>query len=243
MPYGRKRYTRTRRTTTRRTRPARRALRRTPRTRTRNRVQRNRWENPIHQARSYKFKYADSAYTLQVSANPATQAIYKFAGNSPFDPDQSGAGVQPYGWDQITALYSKYVCFGSKIKVYFIPSGTETSFQVYLVPSRIDVPLTYTDASDLRQVPGRKMISYVPGGNQSKRNLIMNYAASRRILADEDRSTWNALTTADPASLWYWFLVLDKELEGNDGLTASIRFSVEITYYVRLFHGDSINES
>jgi len=204
-------------------------------------VQRNRWENPIHQARTYKFKYADTGFPLAVAAAPATQAIYKFAGNSPFDPDQTGAGVQPYGWDQITALYSRYVCFGSKIKVYFIPGEDAESFQVYLIPSRVDVPLTYTDASDLRQIPGRKMVSYTPSNNHRNTNLIMNYAASRRILGDEDKSTWNAATNADPGSLWFWLLVLDRELEGD--VPTSIRFSVEITYYVKLYHGDSINES
>lgn len=205
-------------------------------------MQRNRWENPIHQYRSYKFKYADTGFTLAIAAAPATQAIYKFAGNSPFDPDQTGAGVQPYGWDQIAALYSKYVCYGSKIKIYFINDSVATSFQVYLIPSAIDTPLTYTDASDLRQIPGRKMVSYTPSNNNRRTNLIMNYAATRRVLADEDKSTWNAATTADPGSLWYWFLVLDRELEGT-GAATQIRFSVEITYYVKLFHRDSINES
>lgn len=61
----------------------------------------------------------------QNSLNPGAAgipAVTLFRGNSLFDPDYSGAGAQPRGFDQFMTMFDHYVVIGSKIKVRFSAS-------------------------------------------------------------------------------------------------------------------------
>lgn len=66
-------------------------------------------------------------YVQQISIEPQAAGApgnYYFRMNSLFDPDYSGVGHQPYGYDQIVNLgYTKYTVLGSKIKVQSISAN------------------------------------------------------------------------------------------------------------------------
>lgn len=61
-----------------------------------------------------KFRYA-----AQISINPglATATEYNFRANDCYDPDVTGGGHQPMGFDQWMAYYDHFVVLGSKIRV------------------------------------------------------------------------------------------------------------------------------
>jgi len=67
-------------------------------------------------------------YVQSISIDPAAAFIdrYTFRANSCFDPDWTGAGHQPLGWDQWTVFYNHYVVVGSKISAV-CTSGAATS--------------------------------------------------------------------------------------------------------------------
>lgn len=48
---------------------------------------------------------------------------YAFRANSGYDPDLTGTGHQPYGWDQYAALYDQYVVEKSRITVTCMSSS------------------------------------------------------------------------------------------------------------------------
>ncbi len=51
---------------------------------------------------------------------------YKYAGNGCFDPDLTGAGHQPYTWDQLTAIYKFYTVTSSTIELQLLnDTGTK----------------------------------------------------------------------------------------------------------------------
>lgn len=56
-----------------------------------------------------------------VGLNPGAglAATYVFAANGLFDPNITGVGHQPTGFDQLMGLYNEYVVIGSTIKVVF----------------------------------------------------------------------------------------------------------------------------
>lgn len=49
-------------------------------------------------------------------------AIYVYTTNGLYDPNTTGIGHQPTGFDQLMALYNEYVVIGSTIKVSFTNS-------------------------------------------------------------------------------------------------------------------------
>ncbi len=60
-------------------------------------------------------------YTEQISLDPGAAAVahFLFRANSMFDPNSTGGGHQPVGFDQWAIFYNFYSCISSKIKVTF----------------------------------------------------------------------------------------------------------------------------
>lgn len=52
--------------------------------------------------------------------------IYLFRANGMFDPNFTGTGHQPSGFDTMTPLYDHYTVIGSKLRVSFSRTGTST---------------------------------------------------------------------------------------------------------------------
>lgn len=65
--------------------------------------------------------------TVQIDPPAGTCASNLFACNGLYDPDISGTGHQPRGFDEMMLLYEKYTVIGSRIKVIFAPVSTGAS--------------------------------------------------------------------------------------------------------------------
>lgn len=63
-------------------------------------------------------------YYSKVLLNATSGAVddHAFAANDLYDPDRTGTGHQPYGFDQMAALYDHFVVIGSSCKV--VAGGT-----------------------------------------------------------------------------------------------------------------------
>lgn len=71
--------------------------------------------------------YVDFIYSTKFSIDPATLGVvslYQFRLNSLFDPDLTGVGTQPVGFDQYAALYEKYRVYEASYKVCFYNTST-----------------------------------------------------------------------------------------------------------------------
>lgn len=74
-------------------------------------------------------KYAQ--YTsLTVAAGVASVQTYNL--NSLFDPDRTGSGTQPYGYDTLASIYNRYRVLSTRWKVTFLP--TTGSYIGYVLP-------------------------------------------------------------------------------------------------------------
>ena len=93
-------------------------------------------------------------YCTQVSIpGGAGHGSYQFRANSLYDPDLSGVGHQPMGFDEMSARYLHYQVLGSRIKVSPIINGTTTSqgdapswVMVSLAPNNL---ISYTNFSSV----------------------------------------------------------------------------------------------
>ena len=68
-----------------------------------------------------KLKYQDSV----AMTNESGYGSYTWSMNSINDPDVTATGHQPYAHDEWANFYSKYICYGSKIKL--VTRYTETT--------------------------------------------------------------------------------------------------------------------
>jgi len=75
------------------------------------------------------FRYVDT-----IGINPGitnTVANHTFRANGMYDPDFTGVGHQPYGFDQYMAFYQHYTVIGAKITATFMPDASTIGGQCY----------------------------------------------------------------------------------------------------------------
>lgn len=99
---------------------------------------------------------------------PATFTWHNMRANSVFDPNQTGSGHQPMGFDQWAGFYNHYVVVGSKITVKWIseaPLSSETNAMI------VGVKLT-DDTTPI--LSGGQAWDNISERGFSKRIMIMN---------------------------------------------------------------------
>lgn len=251
MPYGRslaRRTVRRRRTSYRPRVNSRPTVARRPRTfRGRRPLRKIRalWKNPLPNQGFYKFKYRDTAFSLATTIGSGYQATALFRGNGMYDPDASGVGVQPYGYDQLlgaTSPFYRYRVYGAKITLYpSITTGNSSCVKFMVMPIPSATP-SYTGPDDLAQYRGFKTLKFASvQTSQFAPNKISTYAKTSWFYpkgADESDNT--ATYGAVPSNQWYFFVIADS---AEQAVELTVKFDVQITYYARLMKSDDINES
>lgn len=69
-------------------------------------------------------------YCEEITLDPAMGVAndYVFSANGMFDPNISGVGHQPYGFDQLMVMYDHYTVVGSKCTITMAPQVTACSY-------------------------------------------------------------------------------------------------------------------
>lgn len=126
-----------------RRRPVRRAARRQPNRRNVNRVPPG--SAPVARRHIVRMKYSD---VLDWSVTTLATSVQQYRLNSTFDPDVTGTGHQPYGRDQLAALFDHYRVFKCSWHIEFAPSNDR--LHVSVVPlNTTAVPGSLTDAGEM----------------------------------------------------------------------------------------------
>lgn len=203
---------------------------------------RSKWKNPLATGALLKFKYADSDFNMSTTVGVSYVTINTFSGNSLFDPDVTGVGVQPYGYDPLASLYGSYNVIGSKIKVRFYTAESPVYKAICSVIPSVDDVLDYYDPNDLRVTAKAKqrIISSTEGLTRS--HFISHYCTTKRLFPGETSRDVNftALWTASPARRWYWLTYVDTSDQATED---SIYMDVQITYYAIVHKTTNNNES
>ncbi len=180
-----------------------------------------------------KLKYIDF-----IHFSAAASGNYVFRGNSTFDPDFTGTGHQPMGYDELQTLYRKVRVFGSKISVK-VNSESATpeasSAVVVLTPQGIlgGNPAKLSDAMEHPRARWRLLSTYNGGGAQRS---LRNYMSTRQIegitkakAADAD---YSSQTDAVPLKKWYWRIHYSST---NETSSIDLTLCVQLIYYCVFF--------
>lgn len=208
---------------------------------------RAKWLNPLSSKQLVRFAYADSGYsrTLNVAGNYT--AYYVFRGNSVFDPDVTGVGVQPYGYDDLCtdSMYTNYRVTSSSISVYFRPESTYANMRrlhAMIIPMVSSTPVL-TDISDVRNIPYHKETTYDGVTESTKGAKMKHYHSTKRAVPiyNPNDFDFSAAYTANPLLAWHWIVFF--YAEEFDDEEVDIYFDVKIKYYTILTRYGVPNES
>lgn len=183
-------------------------------------------------------KYVQSLY-LHAPGNGAPIGNV-FSANSCYDPDTTGGGHQPSGFDQWRQFYDYYCVIGSKIRCVPVQATNTT-----LEPVLFGVLLTndstalssYTSTTIREQGLGRYSIGQPTSNGLPPRPITLGFSAKKfwNLQSVRDNQDWlGAYWNTNPTTQSY-FVVWASNLNGNTGnQPPAVGMSVEITYKVLL---------
>jgi len=181
---------------------------------------------------------------IQINSGIATPGYYVFRANSLYDPNYTGTGHQPLGFDQWAAFYNHYLVLGSKIKVTFMPRGAGlTNVHICSITLRADsAQVVDTDTAIIEN--SKSKWGYA-GGLYSKGGLTLRKGYSpatffgKRILQQGD--TTGALVSANPAEDVYFHINVASQDSTTDADTVDC--VVQIDFIARLSERKQLSQS
>lgn len=173
-------------------------------------------------------------FTINIAAGVAQS--YLFRGNGPFDPDQTGTGGQPNGYDQWSAFYTSQVTLGSKIvvKPLMYPVAGETGEVVVAPIVGSGAVSVTTDINNLKSGKYAKWDTITPF-TQTSVTSVMSSAEilGKSLNAIENDDTFGSNIGALPITPWDWEIAVN--MTGATS-TGPIIVIVEVDYDI-LFWG------
>lgn len=155
--------------------------------------------------RLVKFKYSQ---VVALDPNGLGYAYHTFRANSCRDPDYTGIGHQPMGWDQWGYFYNHYTVVASKMVARFSRDSTTAASDQYMIGVELsrDLGLSSTTWSDIREASNRSGSRYktITGiiGDGPARAVVSKYNAKQwwNLSNVRDNPEVGASWTLDPAS-------------------------------------------
>lgn len=185
--------------------------------------------SPMGTSFATKLRYYD---TVSVNPGVGSLAYHKFAANGLYDPDLTGTGHQPRGFDQLMVMYNHYLVVGSKITITVHNSDANIPI-VCGVYTSVDNQTT-TAPRDFMEQAGRRytvLAGDAQGGNNIK--TLTAYASPKKMfnVANlKDNTNLRGYISANPTELLYYNLFAFSQNETSD--PAACDFSVVIDYLV-----------
>lgn len=180
-----------------------------------------------------KHRYVEDT-TIQLDPTGVAPVIYSFRANSLYDPNYSGVGHQPLGFDQIMPFYNHYTVIGAKIKVQFFNCDTSL-----LVPQIAGIYMNGEQTPTLanwQTLAEQGNLTYgsmaMNNANTTLTSLALTktfsarkYFGRRGILTEDD---FRGTSTTNPAEQAYFHIfVCPSDNATNTGV---VRALVEIEY-------------
>nr|AGA18305.1 hypothetical protein [uncultured marine virus] len=164
-------------------------------------------------------------FTLAVSAGIVSSKVFR--GNSIFDPDYTVTGIQPKYYDELAAVYSRYVVDRSVAEVVISPNRlAETgSLEVGLAPSSE----IFTDWDEVMNAENGSVAFLEEDGGVAR---MVAFGDTYKLTgALRGMKACKQLLVQTPARQWYYTI----NGFGPDGGTDTLKGLIRIKYSCKLF--------
>ncbi len=176
-----------------------------------------------------KLRYVD-INSIPLTGLNYGEKIYRL--NSVFDPDYSGAGAQPLGFDQWAAFYTRYRVLAAHYKCEFAAPTSLAECSVGLIPNLVNT-IDNVDSYVYAEPYAQSTIFSTNGGWKptldGEITMEKMFGLTRSEMSEEN---YTALTSANPVNMAYLH-VRAATLSG--GLSGTCYFKLEIIYDVEFY--------
>lgn len=192
----------------------------------------NRGLRPFASRYITKMKYSET-FTLNLG-NSYTQIMNL---NSLFDPNSTGVGHQPYGFDQLATIYNRYRVISTN---YVVNAYNNSSAIRYAVLPCNSLP-PINNVSEVCENPRAKFRVQIPGGSttciKGKAYLPALMGRTKQQYMADDR--FQAQSTAGPAELALLYITGQTLIDG----TTDIQLCITMDFLVEWFDPNPIDQS
>lgn len=165
--------------------------------------------------------------------------------NSLFDPDFSGTGHQPFGYDQLSAWYGKYLVTRARVEITVTdPTGDGLAFGVAVRPSSTTASL----ASSSIDVAGERqgvMIKCINDSGEQVKTFKFDLPIHEVFGVTQQEyhgglADYGAATSANPNLVCYLSIAcINLSNATNYSLQALVRITYDCEFYERITPGQS----
>jgi len=175
-------------------------------------------------------------YVERIVINPSVGSIssYTFCANDLFDTNRSGIGHQPYGFDQLMALYNHYQVIGSKIRI--TPTAQIDEGYVYGLQLNDAITMSSADVETICEQPYAKRRIVAPGTNKATTmsqtfSLKKFFGANNNVNTLMGNRTFMGQVNTSPAEAAFFIVWCASNTYPVD--PSPITFHVEIEYLAK----------
>ena len=121
-----------------------------------------------------RLKYVEFVTLNNSASSSSVPNVYHYRANSLHDPNYSGGGHQPRGFDELKAIYDHYTVIGSKMKASFendVDATNQAGQYCFLMLQ--DTNNTPTSLVDILEESNRNKMAYKPRNTNSSKNIIL----------------------------------------------------------------------
>jgi len=163
-----------------------------------------------------------------MSSSTGVLAKYQYRLNSCFDPDYTGTGHQPMGFDQWSAYYNHYVVESVDYEVQLVPSGTVYTYTATYLSDDTTVPTNFSEIAELGGVVALGTPYSSTNSHIYKVRVNIAQFYNRQNIASDNEL--RALVTANPSETAFLtvFAANADPVQGQ-----AFYFGVKLTYRVR----------
>lgn len=186
---------------------------------------------PFGNSRVARLTYCDNI-VLDPGANVTAGKVFR--ANGMYDPDTALGGHQPYGFDQLMALYNRYVVLGAKITITAVPAS---SFGTYIIACKLsdNATLLSTTPTVLQEQPGYKYRLYTNGNAAVMPRLTMGYSARKMCRPGfMNNDTYQGTVNKDPDDQWYFTVLTASAVPTVDN--TAMTFNIRIDYIAKFMN-------
>jgi len=192
--------------------------------------------DPFPNAVRKRFRYAETyAFTTGAAGIAGTQQAMGL--NTLFDPNVTGVGHQPYGFDQFAAFYGKYRVDRVTVDVLWntIGSTAEVACLHILQPPSGGITLTGVTTDRAAEIPQVLTCVLSPSGNTRTQRIRFSCSCAELCGVSqqkyEDDPNYSALISANPSLLCYLNMAISS-YSGSAGEAATAQVVIEFEAYM-----------
>lgn len=183
-----------------------------------------------------RLKYNQS-FVLTSTLGSVVSQIFNL--NSLFDPDRTGVGHQPMGYDQLTTFYTKYRVFACSWRVNVVQTQASSTSNCIVVP--INTATSLTGISQAREQPRAiyKMVNNANGITTFTGKMFLPNLAGSPVSRYKSDDIYASQTGSSPSELMTLQIIHSDVGSANNTCT----FDIELVYHSEFFDPAELPQS